>query len=117
VAYNCKILTLNEKRVRSEIIRKINYGDLKWNYKFIIITELWECDGFTSLISMVDNAQTNLISLEKDFSKIECDIANPNLKIKILDFNKIFHKSIAMTDTTPYFKACRFTHTHSFERI
>jgi hypothetical protein len=87
------------------IRQKISDG-LSWNYKWVVVTELWLTKGFTTLISGGNNSSIELM-VSAILNDIPFNVANPDLGIKITKEKYINYRVVAGTGIKPYFQVHR----------
>ncbi|HKR05180.1 MAG TPA: hypothetical protein VJY62_11155 [Bacteroidia bacterium] len=97
-----------------QLLNKINNG-LKWDYDWVIITEIWTASGFTTLISNSSGSHSE-ISANTKISGSAFNVADFNLGLKVTGSKKMGYQGVAEKNVQPYFQIHRLTRDNKLKR-
>jgi hypothetical protein len=100
---------LDIAQLKSALISKIENG-LKWNYEWVIITEIWSANGFTTLISNSKESRTEISATRNIVSGF--NVADFNLGLKVTQSRKMGYQGVAERNVQPYFQIHKLTRSH-----
>jgi len=110
-AYN-NVMTSIDTAELAEIIReKIKSGELEWERKWIVVTDLWEADSFTKLIASSSEAEAS-ITTSNTSVLTGFNIADAGLDINLGFAKGIVNQEIANSNAIPYFIGKKFRKIH-----
>jgi hypothetical protein len=84
------------------LIDNINNNKLKWNKNWVILTEIWESDSFTTLISGGKSSKAE-ISTNVPVASGSFNIADISLGVHLSASNKMAYTGVAERNLQPYF--------------
>ncbi|WP_259068721.1 hypothetical protein HDF24_07400 [Mucilaginibacter sp. X4EP1] len=101
-------------RLKHEILDGISKKTITWDYDWVIITELWVANGFTTLISG-SSSSSSVISANNNGEKM-FNIANFNLGLQVTRSKFMAYQGVAEHAVRPYFQIHRLTKDGKFKR-
>lgn len=101
--------------LNKSLIEKINEG-LKWNYKWIILSEIWVADGFTTLISGSQNGICEISTLKNTDKGDVFNIANVTLGLNLSNFSNMAYQGVAEQNVKPYLQILKLTSDNHLKR-
>jgi hypothetical protein len=104
-AFDLEYRVLPMDSLLKSIKQKLADG-LKWNDKWVIVTELWLTKGFTALISGSNKSSTEMMT-SAGLQQASFNIANPDLGIEIVKAKCMGYQGVAKTGINPYFQVHR----------
>lgn len=107
-------LTLDISKLKDAILEKMKNG-LRWDYDWVIISELWAANGFTTLISNSSESSSE-ISTNLKIADPAFNVADPSLSLQITKSTKMSYQGIAEREVQPYFTIHRLTRDHKIKR-
>ncbi len=93
-------------KLNSQLLQLILNGH-KWDYDWVIITEIWNADGFTTLISKSSESYAEITA--DPINSNTFNIADFNLRPKVSFSRKIGYQCVGAIKVKPYFQIHRLT--------
>ncbi len=100
--------------LREKLVEGITKHNLKWDYNWVIISEIWQAEGFTTLISGPRKSSSELSASSKDISS-SFNIADVNLGVELTAAENMAYQAVAKQDVQPYFQIHRLTEKHQLK--
>jgi hypothetical protein len=101
-------------QLKDRLLQEIGRG-MKWDYDYVIITELWTAEGFTTLISNAKSGSSK-VSAGSLLRQKPFNIADFNLDLKVCGCNGMAYQGIAEKNVQPYFQIHRLTKDNQLKR-
>ena len=89
--------------LQQQLSLKIREGEIEWDRTWVILTELWQSEAFTTMVAGASNSKT-ILTTRADLAEPRFNIANPELNLQISFCSKMSYVAVAEERVSPYFK-------------
>ncbi len=111
VATQCYELTLSTLplgRLETELLNKINAGEITWDKRWVVATGIFAATSFTALISGARGSEAELAT-QVPVNGIGFNIADPTLNIGIAAGSHMEYQAVAEAGLEPYIQVHKLT--------
>jgi hypothetical protein len=100
--FNMYYKRINTGDLERDLLPLINGKHVQWDKEWVILTELFEANSFTTLVSESKKARA-VIAASVPILANTFNIADPNLGLKVTESSNMAHREIATMSVKPYF--------------
>jgi hypothetical protein len=100
--YDMAFLELPINRLNELLVERISRGQLKWDYRWVILTQVFNATGYSALMAGSKNSSMSLAAnIEAGVSSF--NIANINLEIEAESHTNMAFQTLCKHGASPYF--------------
>ena len=85
------------------LLPKIKREEIEWDFRWVILTELWESEAFTTLIAGSQGSEAR-ISADRSIEGAAFNVANLEIGVKLSGSSRMTYQGVADQDVTPFFQ-------------
>ncbi|AQT67904.1 hypothetical protein STSP2_01056 [Anaerohalosphaera lusitana] len=92
--------------LEQQIVKGINNGSLKWNKKWVVVTEVFVASAFSLLVGSSSGGMAS-VRTNIPITQLGFNIADPNLSLSISGAKQMGKQIIARRNVVPFFRVHR----------